>query len=81
MGPECARAECDNSLPDLDAVNLVTDGRHVADTFAADHRRGTVESRIHAHRFEHVAEVESGGDDANLDLIALRSAPFHLVNV
>ena len=73
---ECAGAEGDHALPDLDGVNIVADSRHEADTLAADHRRGTVESRVHAHRLEHVAEVEPRGDDTNLDLTGLRRNPL-----
>ncbi len=60
-GPN-AVTRCPTSTPSTSSPMA----RHVADTFAADRRRGTARVPDTRHRFGHVAEVESGGDDANL---------------
>ena len=47
VGTERARAESDNPLPDLDRVNIRAQSGHEADTLAADHGRGTVQSGVY----------------------------------
>ena len=77
---ERARAESDDALADLHRVDIVAEGGDVTDALAADDRRVAVHARVHTHRLEHVAEVEPGGDDTDLDLVALRRHALHRVH-
>ncbi len=77
---EGAGAESDDALPISTESTSAPTARHDADALAADHRRAAVQPRVHPHGLEHVAEVESGGDDPDLDLIVFGRYPLDRVH-
>ena len=71
VGTECAGPESDDTLADLDRIDIAADCGHDTDALAADHRRTAVQPGVYPHGLEHVAEVESRGADPDLDLAGL----------